>query len=75
MRGFARVCRVEDSKVNALTRAIGVRGLEKTPRSLKADPVGPVLYRVVPRRVPCLVSPAAASGGRQPPVPDSAADR
>ena len=53
MRGFARVCRVEDSKVNALSRAIGVRGLEKSPRPLKADAVDPVLCRPVsPAAVP-----------------------
>jgi hypothetical protein len=51
-RGFASVCRVEDSKVNALTRAIGVRDLEKSPRSLKADAVDHVLCRHV-SCVPC----------------------
>ena len=80
MRGFARVCRVEDSEVNALTRAIGVRGLEKSPRSLKGDSVGPVLCRhVSPAVVPAagVIVPRAAdlepcrSVGRSVPAPQS----
>ena len=49
MRGFVRVCRIEDSKVNALSPAIGVRGLETTPS--EGAEGRPFLSRAVPCRV------------------------
>jgi hypothetical protein len=65
VRGFARVCRVEDSKVSALPRAIGVRGPGKSPMLLKADAVDrPLEYRRPrsPRVAQVLQSPAPSVG-------------